>query len=103
LNRKKKAKTPEEEQKKKKDPMSELSELVKSLLTKSMTGANSAFNAGGKPTKDDREKFRLQEEKIKSEELQKKMDAMKEQHEAELKLADIDKSNSAAALQAQIE
>jgi hypothetical protein len=70
-NKKKVAKE-EKEEKKKKRPMEEMAELLKSLLTKGMANTNATPI---KPTKDDREKFRLQEKSIKSEELQKKLDA----------------------------
>jgi hypothetical protein len=80
--------------------MSELGDLVKTLLNRGMGNMN---NAGIKPTKDDREKFMLQEERRKSEELQKKLDAQKEQHVAELKMGDIEKGHSEAAILAQIE
>jgi hypothetical protein len=56
-----------------------------------------------KPTKDDREKFRLQEEKIKSEELQKKLDAQKELHVVELKEADAEKRQSETAWKVELD
>jgi hypothetical protein len=99
-NKKKAIKKEQKEKEKKKDPLTELSKLVKGLITKNLAGTNHNID---KPMKSDRDAIMLKEEKARSAELEKALETSKEVHKQELIKKDEVNQEKVANIAVQIE